>query len=137
MKYRHDHLDHLLEPITGENKLELPMSGHAHHGGPVKSIRKADYKGKKIEVHTTYEFFIDGEPTEVHAEVMNDGKVHCHNLPQYAFTSAIRMMKSIIDVMDFKMPHNELAENGGSHHGHNHDSHNNHNNHGGHGHDSH
>ncbi|MEM7360012.1 MAG: hypothetical protein AAF431_13000 [Pseudomonadota bacterium] len=134
MKYQTDHLDHLLKPITGEGKLDLPTGGDHHHGGPVKSIRKATYKGKEIEVHTTYEFFIDGEQTEVHAEVMNDGKVHCHNLPQYAFTSAIRMMKSIIDVMDFKMPHNELAGGG-------HTSHDNHlgnaGMHGGHDHDSH
>lgn len=109
MKNEDTYMNQLLKPIRG--KIKLPKLVNAHHGSePVKSIRTAEYRGKKIEVHTSYKFFIDDKPIEIHASVMNNGKVHCHNLPQYAFSSAIRMMKSVINVMDFDMPPNELYD---------------------------
>lgn len=112
MKSKNAHLKNLVKPIQGKRKLKLPKTDDMHHSsGHVKSIRRDEHRGKKIEVHTTYKFYIDGKPIDIHASVMNDGKVHCHNLPQYAFSSAIRMMKSVIDVMNIKLPADELSGN--------------------------
>lgn len=110
MRRTNNHLADLIKPIEGKRKLKLPSLSHVQNGSkPVKSIRTDEHHGKKIEVHTTYKFYIDGKLIKIHASVMNNGKVHCHNLPQYAFSSAIRMMKSIINVMEFDMPENELS----------------------------
>lgn len=109
MRRTNNHLATLVQPIKDKRKLKIPGPRHAQHGsGPVKSIRTDEHHGKKIEIHTTYKFYIDGKLIKIHASVLNNGKVHCHNLPQYAFSSAIRMMKSIINLMEFDMPENEL-----------------------------
>ncbi|MBX2870035.1 MAG: hypothetical protein KTR18_15250 [Acidiferrobacterales bacterium] len=101
----------LTKYIKGKRKVKIPK-GQTHHSGhgAAKSVRVDEYKGKEIKVETTYKFYVDGKPLKIHAAVMNDGKVHCHNLPQYAFTSAIRMLKSVVDVMDVKKPPNELGK---------------------------
>lgn len=108
------HKDHLAltKYIRGKRKVKLPKGHMSHAGhGATKSIRRQEYKGKSIRVETSYKFYIDDKPVNLHASVMNDGKVHCHTLPQYAFTSALQMLRRVVDVMDIPMPPNELGKN--------------------------
>ena len=111
MNKDHEAHTNLIKYIKGKRKVKIPK-GQMHHAGhgPLKSVRVDEYKGKEIRIETTYKFYVDGKPLKIHASVMNDGKVHCHSLPQYAFTSAVRMLKSVIDVMDVKKPRNELGK---------------------------
>lgn len=74
-----------------------PGSGHHAHQKSFTSTRTALYHGRKIKIKTTYRIEIDGEPLTLHTVVTNDGKVHYHGLPNYAFASAIDMAKAIID----------------------------------------
>jgi hypothetical protein len=68
----------------------------AHHG-PVESVRQAEHKGHRIVIHTTYRVEVDGRLVDLPLGVDNDGHVHCHSLPNYQFTSAIDMVKQLID----------------------------------------
>lgn len=72
-------------------------SGHHGHKTSFTSTRSARYQGRKIKIKTTYRIEIDGEPLTLHTVVTDDGKVHYHGLPNYAFSSALDMAKAIID----------------------------------------
>lgn len=74
-----------------------PGSHHAKHKKSFTSTRTALHHGRKIKVKTTYRIEIDGEPLTLHTSVTNDGKVHYHGLPNYAFASALEMAKAIVD----------------------------------------
>ena len=87
--------------------------GHHHGQKSFTSTREALHRGKKIKVRTTYKIEIDGEPLSLHTEVMEDGTVHCHGLPNYSFGSALDMVKAIIDAA-YLVPHTE-DELGGGH----------------------
>jgi len=82
----------------------MPMM---HHGdGKVESVRQADHKGHHIVIRTTYVVEVDGRDVDLPLGVDNDGHVHCHSLPNYQFTSAIGLVKQIIDTFpgDFPKP---------------------------------
>lgn len=68
---------------------------HAH--GANTSVRKATHKGREIMIKTTYEVTIDGKPFENHLSVDDKGRVHCHGLPNYAYSSMIDLIKRLID----------------------------------------
>jgi hypothetical protein len=76
-------------------------AGHAH-GHP--SVRTAEHKGHTIEIRTTYDVRIDGEPMEAHLGVSNDGSVHYHGLPNYSEASAIDLMRRVIDAFPDDYP---------------------------------
>ena len=77
---------------------KLPMAmPHHHGGGSVDSVRTADHKGHHIVLHTTYQVEVDGRHLDIPLGVDNDGQVHCHALPNYQFSSAIDMIKQLID----------------------------------------
>ncbi len=73
------------------------------------SVRKSTYKGKSIEIHTTYKIIIDGKPVATDAMAMDDGQVHTHALPQYVFTSAIHLVKALIHLSKDKGSVDELS----------------------------
>ena len=87
--------------LTGGKKLPPPVGykPKKSHGVATSftSTRRAVHRGKKISVRTTYRIEIDGEPLKVHTMVMDDGTVHCHGLPNYSFTSAVDLARSVID----------------------------------------
>ncbi len=109
-----------------------PGSGHHQHKKSFTSTREATHHGHKIKIKTTYRIEIDGEPLTLHTVVTNDGRVHYHGLPNYAFTSAIDMAKSIIDASrsvrivedelgggstdDDHGPHDDTHDHHGGHH---------------------
>ena len=72
-------------------------TGGHHHATAFTSTRSAIYRGKQIEVRTTYEITVDSEPLRVHTIVLDDGTVHCHGLPNYSFGSALDMVRALID----------------------------------------
>lgn len=69
----------------------------AHHHGPLTSVRKDEFQGHRIEVRTTYEITVDGEPLVTPLIVSNDGQVHCHALPTYEFLSATDTVRALIE----------------------------------------
>ena len=75
-----------------------------HHQHGSSSLRVAEYAGHKIEVRTTYEVTIDGQPVTGHLGVTDDGNVHYHPVPNRSFVSAIDLVKALIDIFpdDFK-----------------------------------
>jgi hypothetical protein len=68
----------------------------ARHGA--ESVREADYKGHHIVIRTTYRVEVDGKPIMGHFGVDNNGQVHYHAIPNMAFTSAIDLVKTLVDV---------------------------------------
>ena len=72
------------------------------HGHP--SVRTAEHNGHSIEIRTTYDVRIDGEPMEAHLGVSNDGNVHYHGLPNYSEASAIDLMRRVIDAFPDDFP---------------------------------
>lgn len=75
----------------------MTSSGHHGHKTSFTSTRSALYHGRKTKIKTTYRIEIDGEPLSLHTVVTDDGNVHYHGLPNYAFASALDMAKAIID----------------------------------------
>lgn len=67
------------------------------HHGPSKTFREITYRDKPIKIETTYKIVIDGKPLMAHTEVLNNGKVHCHLLPNYSFNSALDLAKQLVD----------------------------------------
>ena len=87
--------------------------GGAHHNTSQKtftSTRTARYRGRKIKVKTTYRIEIDDVPVTQHTMVMDDGRVHCHGLPNYSFLSAIDLARSMIDTARYvSVPEDEIG----------------------------
>jgi hypothetical protein len=96
--------DAIVERVT-TGEVQLPSQDHAHgHGGGMESVREATYRGHHIVVHTTYRLEVDGIPVEGHMGVTNDGQVHYHAVPNLSFSSAIDLVRQLIDAFpdDFK-----------------------------------
>ena len=68
---------------------------HTHQKS--ESVREADHKGHHIIVKTHYEIEVDGHMVMGHMGVTNDGQVHYHPLPNLSFTSAIDLVRQLID----------------------------------------
>ncbi len=96
-----------------KDRVRLPEGCAPVEGGkgaePMVSVRKASYRGKKIEIHTTYRILIDGKPLEPRVMVGDDGQVHCHGLPNYSFASAIDLTRKVIDAATRETPNDELT----------------------------
>jgi hypothetical protein len=80
---------------------EPDPAGHVMHDhgtdGESTSVRTAVHRGHEIRIETTYRVTIDGKPLEGGLEVLDNGAVHYHGLPQYALPSAIDMCKRVLD----------------------------------------
>jgi len=86
---------------TGLRKGELATPpgyepGRGGHGSAT-SIRRASHLGRQIELHTTYEIFLDGEPVHEQIMALDDGTVHYHGLPNYSFHSALELVRRIVE----------------------------------------
>ncbi|MGH3912494.1 MAG: hypothetical protein ACRDTC_03645 [Pseudonocardiaceae bacterium] len=78
--------------------------GHHHEPGVTSTVRTATHRGHEIKITTTYQVTIDGEPLKGMLEVLGDGRVHYHGLPQYALPSAMDMLRRVIDYFGSKSP---------------------------------
>lgn len=80
---------------------------HQHHGGgPMETVREATYRGHRIVVRTSYELQVDGRPVTGHLGVTNDGQVHYHPVPNLSFSSALDLVRNLIDVFPDDFPTN-------------------------------
>lgn len=68
-----------------------------HHGGTRENVREATHRGHRITVRTSYHIEVDGVTIEGHTGVTNDGQVHYHPIPNLSFSSAIDLVKQLID----------------------------------------
>ena len=110
-------------PVLRQTDYALPDGAKPHSGhgtqASFSTTRHAQHRGRKISVRTTYRIEIDGEPLRLHTTVLDDGTVHCHGLPNYAFASAVDMARQIIDAS--MLAHEERDDLGdGDGHGHGH-----------------
>lgn len=80
--------------------------GHGGHHDPgvTKTVRTVTHRGREIRIETTYKVTIDGEPLKGMLEVLGDGRVHYHGLPQYALPSAVDMLRLVVDHFGFTPP---------------------------------
>ena len=69
-----------------------------HRHGEMDSVREADYAGHHIVVRTRYQVEVDGHMLMGHMGVTNDGQVHYHPVPNLAFSSAVDLVKRLIDI---------------------------------------
>jgi hypothetical protein len=76
-------------------------SASMHHDD---NMREDDYKGHHIMVMTTYQVKIDGKVFEGELAVTNDGHVHYHGIPNIGFTSALDLVKTVIDAFPDEFP---------------------------------
>jgi hypothetical protein len=61
-------------------------------------VREADYEGHHIVVRTRYQVEVDGQMLMGHMGVTNDGQVHYHPVPNLSFSSAVDLVKRLIDI---------------------------------------
>ena len=86
---------------------DLEEEGHAHaagggddHGGhahSMESVRTATHCGREIVIRTCYEITVDGKPLSSHLSVDDQGNLHTHALPEYSFSSAVDVVKKIVE----------------------------------------
>ena len=92
-----------------------------HEGHSATTVRTATHNGHEIRVETTYTVTIDGEPLPGGLEVLDNGSVHYHGLPQYTMASALDMVRRVVDYFGTERP--AVDELGGDGHGHDHAGH--------------
>jgi hypothetical protein len=102
----------------------LPPSREAYerdhggsHGASV-TVRTATHRGHEIRIETTYRITIDGQEFAGPLEVLDNGAVHYHGLPQYAVPSAIELMKRVIDYFGTEPPADDELGGDDGHDGH-------------------
>ncbi len=110
--------DRLRAGISG-----LPPSSpyEDHHGGghgTSVTVRTATHRGHEIRIETTYRITIDGEEFAGPLEVLDNGAVHYHGLPQYAVPSAVELMKRVIDYFGTQPPADDELGGDDGHDGH-------------------
>ena len=86
-------LEHDGMAAGGAHGREPPAAAHGHGTG----VRRFTYRGHDVEIVTRYEVLIDGEAWDQHVEVLQDGSVTYHGLPQYALPSAVDLIRRLID----------------------------------------
>ena len=123
-----DH-EHDTEPLLGEPGEILDAAGdlatirqsvlartpppeHAHGLAPdaQASVRRTVYRGHPIEIHTSYEVFVDGARLEAHMGVSQEGNVHYHGLPNYAAASAMDVIRQVVDSFPDDYPVSDRAD---------------------------
>lgn len=80
-------------------------SEHEHGGdADIATVREDDYQGRHIVIRTTYHIEVNGTPFQGQLALDNEGRVHCHALPNYQFASAVEMVKRLIDIFPDDFP---------------------------------
>lgn len=73
---------------------------HHVHSGPHESVREVTYKGHNIRIVTSYRIELDGRLITGHFLVNNAGRVHYHAIPNQEFSSAVDVVKRIVDLSE-------------------------------------
>lgn len=69
--------------------------GGEHGGGA--TVREFEHRGHAVRIATQYEVTIDGEPWTGPIQVLPNGSVVSHALPQYVVPSAVDLVRAVID----------------------------------------
>ena len=77
-------------------KLFSSHQGGGGHGAG-GSVREDHHKGHHIVIKTTYEVTVDGKKFAAPLDVSNLGMVQYHGIPNMGFTSAIDLIRCVID----------------------------------------
>lgn len=92
------------EPDGAELENDKPTATHIHsHDQPAathghgEGVRRFTHRGHEVEIATRYEVKIDGGLWDQHLEVLDNGSVTYHGLPQYAIPSAVDLIRKVID----------------------------------------
>jgi hypothetical protein len=111
--------DRLRAGISGLPPSRGPYEDH-HGGGHGASVtvRTVTHRGHEIRIETTYRITIDGEEFAGPLEVLDNGAVHYHGLPQYAVPSAVELMKRVIDYFGIEPPAEDELGGDDGHDGH-------------------
>lgn len=73
-------------------------TGEKHeHREHRRMVRTAKHRGLTIEIETMQRVLVNGEELTGHMEILDDGNVHYHAIPNTVFRSSIAMVKQIID----------------------------------------
>jgi hypothetical protein len=97
----------------------LPKIEHRMRGTHNKSVRSFTYKDHEISITTIYQVRIDGRAVDLPLLVSQDGRVQSHAIPNYSQSSAVDIVKTIIDQFpgDFENKRRR-RQTGGQHGGH-------------------
>ncbi|MGH8897273.1 MAG: hypothetical protein ACRDZ4_09690 [Egibacteraceae bacterium] len=101
-------------PDRYRDRLPQLHGTHEHDAG---SVREVTYKGHEIRIVTRYEITLDGRPIKGHMLVSNAGTVHYHGIPNQDFTSAIDVVKRLVDLSGARLDTDSPNANG-DHDGH-------------------
>jgi hypothetical protein len=84
-----------------------------------KSVRTFSHKGHEVSIATKYEVKIDGRVVHLPLIVTQDGQVQSHAIPNYSLSSAVDIVKTIIDLFpeDFEKKRPPRGRRGGRQHG--------------------
>jgi hypothetical protein len=92
------------EASGAELETDQPAAAVGHgHDQPAttdrhaEGVRRFTHRGHEVEIVTRYEVTIDGVLWDQHVEVLGDGSVTYHGLPQYATPSAVDLIHKVID----------------------------------------
>jgi hypothetical protein len=69
-----------------------------HGGMHDKTVRTFSHNGHEISIATKYEIKIDGRVVHLPLMVSQDGQVQSHAIPNYSLSSAVDIVKTIIDL---------------------------------------
>jgi hypothetical protein len=116
-------------PVSAQPDWVRELVGETPHEHELRSVRTAEHKGRHIEIVTSYEISIDGQPVHFHASVGDDGLLRCHESPYAQLPSAVDLVKHLIDLYPEAFGGEDGAhashDEGHDHadHGHDHDDH--------------
>jgi hypothetical protein len=86
-----------LEATLAAKVGDIETAAADEQGAGSTSVRRATYAGHVIEVRTSYEITVDGEPFAVRLDVDNAGRVHYPGLPTRDFASIVELVARVID----------------------------------------
>ena len=78
-----------------QDDLQVLHHGHDDMAG---AVRHVTYKGHDIRITTTYRIELDGTEITGHLLVNDAGRVHYHAIPNEEFSSAVDLVKRIVDI---------------------------------------
>lgn len=78
-------------------KTRFPTYLETHGKHEATSVREMTHNGHTVRIVTTYRVEVDGEPADMHLSVDEDGQVFTHATPFVTYSSAVDLMKEVMD----------------------------------------
>lgn len=99
-------------PEWVKNNFPDYVSPHPHE---TAAVREFFHGGHAVKIITTYRVEVDGRPVRTHLSVDEDGQVFTHATPFVTYSSAIGLMKAVIDA--YPESFSATSDHGGHEHG--------------------